>query len=202
MRTKLKHERDGVDVVQRLLPKEGLLRADQQVLHFQLGRLYESLGDFDLAFEHFTQSNKLKRVGGDDRILLMNETIKVFTHEFMAQSPRASNNSTRPVFIVGMPRSGTSLIEQILACHPEVYAASELDDMRVLAQGHLPRLLASRQAYPHCMQSITYDVLDEIARQYLDHLAQLSSSASRVTDKMPHNFMYLGLIALLFPVRG
>jgi tetratricopeptide (TPR) repeat protein len=196
---KLEHEQDGIDVVQKLLSNGGLLRADRQALHFQLGRLYERLEDYQQAFDHFAKSNQLKRVGGDERILLMGETIRVFTLEFMAGAPRASNHSTRPVFIVGMPRSGTSLVEHILGCHPDVYAASELDDMRVLAQERLPDLVGSRDVYPHCMKYITGAVLDEIARQYLDRLTGLSADALRVTDKMPHNFLYLGLIELLFP---
>ena len=97
-----------------------------------------------------------------------------------------------------MPRSGTTLIEQILASHPEVYGAGELG-LIISATDSLPSRLGSMLVYPECMASIDQRHLDQIADQYLRQISALSSNAARITDKMPHNFLHLGFIELLFP---
>jgi len=112
--------------------------------------------------------------------------------------PRASVRSDRPVFIVGMPRSGTSLIEQILASHPQVFGAGELTDIVRLPLS-LHTMLGTERKYPQCLSLLTQDRIDTFAQHYLDKLASLSPDASRVIDKMPGNFMHLGFIELLFP---
>jgi hypothetical protein len=102
------------------------------------------------------------------------------------------------VFIVGMPRSGTTLVEQILASHPAVFGAGELDDIRQISAA-LPSLLGSANPYPECLAQAGQSSLTKIADRYLVHLRGLSSDARRITDKMPTNFLHLGLIELLFP---
>ena len=92
-----------------------------------------------------------------------------------------------PLFIVGMPRSGTTLIEQILSCHSEVHAAGELDILELVAGGIV------------CDQQATVESLLEARRKYLDHISKLSPGAAVVTDKMPLNFRFIGLIFALFP---
>jgi len=113
--------------------------------------------------------------------------------------PRASHGSRRPVFIVGMPRSGTSLVEQILASHLEVYGAGELGLMPQIA-GLVERLEPDRQwEYPRCLDRLSLCACDELAKRYLSELSRLNDTARYVTDKLPTNFLHLGLITLLFP---
>ena len=112
--------------------------------------------------------------------------------------PRSANRSKLPVFIVGMPRSGTSLVEQILASHPQVCGAGELEDAHGMTVT-LATMLGGKIAYPACLTSAKRRHLDELAQRYLAKLSKFSRTAMRVTDKMPHNFMALGLIELLFP---
>jgi hypothetical protein len=126
------------------------------------------------------------------------ELIEVFSAENAARRPRAVNKSRLPIFIVGMPRSGTSLIEQILASHSEVYGAGELEDLPALVDS-LAEMVGSKTPYPQCVDILKRKGLDEIAQRHLGKLAGLSMKAARVTDKMPHNFLHLGVIDMLFP---
>ena len=97
-----------------------------------------------------------------------------------------------------MPRSGTSLIEQILASHPQVYGAGELTDIgdAILS---INKLSGQSVQYPTNLNKLSSELLDDIANRYLEHLKELNSEAIRVTDKHPINFLHLGLIALAFP---
>lgn len=168
--------------------------------YFTLGKLYDELKEFDKAFESFHQANSLDVKAFDARQTEreFNELMQVFSGENMARRPRASNRSRLPVFIVGMPRSGTSLVEQILASHPEVYGAGELGDIHKITT-ELSAMANTTLPYPHCMDTLKRKTLDQAAQRHLDMLASFSRSATRVTDKMPHNFIGLGLIDTLFP---
>ena len=104
----------------------------------------------------------------------------------------------RPVFIVGMPRSGTSLTEQILASHPEVFGAGELNDINE-SIAKLPAMIRNNNTYPGCIKDLNQEIADKLAQEYLTRLDSFSTEKKRITDKMPHNFVNLGLISLLFP---
>jgi len=164
-------------------------------LYFELGRLHDKLGSFDEAFESFSKGNLLAGFNFDSEkhTKKIDCRIAAFLPEVMGKLTRAFNRSERPVFIVGMPRSGTTLVEQIVAGHSEVFGAGELR--------FLPDLVHSLPStvYPVDIETITREVLDGLAKQYLDRLDELDQIATRVTDKMPRNFLDLGLIALLFP---
>jgi hypothetical protein len=110
----------------------------------------------------------------------------------------ADNASDLPVFIVGMPRSGTSLVEQILDSHPQIHGAGELTDIAKIAES-LSACIDSGTPYPECLGELSTELLDRIAEPHLAKLRQLNASALRITDKMPHNFLYLGLVQKLFP---
>ncbi len=169
-------------------------------LHFALGRLCDEAGDADRAFEHFARGNAMKPAHFDH--LLMDRHYDALIHEyraeFMRTAPRAMRRSVRPIFIVGMPRSGTSLVEQILASHPDVAGGGELLDIGQLVL-ELPKIMGTEAPHPEGLKRLEIRHLDEIADRYLRRLDEISAAALRVTDKMPHNFQYLGLIALAFP---
>lgn len=184
-----------------LAQEHGFLQLQRRIVaHFNLGRLYDRKGEYDKAFAHFKTGNDLKPNSFDREGFAkgMEELPSVFNAEFMRDAPRATHGSQRPIFIVGMPRSGTSLVEQILSSHPQVYGAGELDDINNLS-ADMCKMLSSSSGYPACVRELTEDGCNRLATRYLDRLAQLSPDTRYVTDKMPQNFLHLGLIALLFP---
>jgi tetratricopeptide (TPR) repeat protein len=111
---------------------------------------------------------------------------------------RAPTAAVQPVFVVGMPRSGTTLVEQVLASHPLVAGAGEQEFFVRLAQ-RLARILDSRYPYPDCIQALDGERCVAIEREYLCTLARYTNNVQRVVDKMPLNFLHLGLIAMVCP---
>jgi tetratricopeptide (TPR) repeat protein len=193
---------DAIAMLERLLERQAppLDNTERLLLHFELGRLLDAADQYDRAFHHYRQANDLKgrTFSPEAYARYIDDLIAVYSADFMARAPRASNTSTRPLFIVGMPRSGTSLVEQILASHPQVAAGGELDDLNRLTDA-LPATLGTSLPYPQCLTALTVADCDRFSQAYLDHLEAISPDALRVTDKMPSNFQHLGLIALLFP---
>ena len=182
-------------ITARRLPKNVLGR-----LHWALGTLYESMHEYDNAFTNHARSKSLavSRYNAAAHADFTSRIINVFSREFLATAPRTSGASELPLFIVGMPRSGTSLVEQIVSSHPKVHGAGELPDITWIANS-LSKMTPSGKPYPECIREVKPEHLDECATRYLDMLRQLDHDALRITDKMPHNFRHLGLIQLLFP---
>lgn len=197
---RVERQEEAIRYIEELLQQTQFSSADRQQLHFVAGKLYEGTSNYEMAFHHYKNANEVVRQVYDaaSQERLVSDLIAAYTADFLASAPRASVHSDRPVFIVGMPRSGTTLVEQILASHPQVYGAGELKDVFGL-MADLPGLLGSREPYPQCLRQLTPSALDVLARRYLDRLASLSAVAARVTDKLPANFLHLGLIELLFP---
>lgn len=166
---------------------------DQRRLLHSLGRLYEAQNDYALAFNSHHQANALSRVQYQPEQLEQHITnIKsVYNNHFITESAQSGNTSTQPVFILGMPRSGTSLVEQILDSHEKVHGAGELTA--------ITNLVAQMcwGGFPKAMNNIDSSVLASGANQYIQMTRQ--NSIKYVTDKMPHNYLYLGVIYQLFP---
>jgi tetratricopeptide (TPR) repeat protein len=176
-------------------------------LHFGLAHVHDRQGACDAAFAHFRQANAVRR-------RLFRQAGKTFDPEehhgwverivatcdasFFPRVQDWGRESERPVFIVGMPRSGTTLVEQILASHPQVFGAGELTEISKLIR-QMPARLGINERYPDCLRLLHPALAHELADQYVQYLQQLNATAARVTDKMPNNYQYLGLIAALFP---
>ncbi len=171
---------------------EGRMEVD-----FRLGELYDAAGARQAAMEHFIRANRQKHAGFDPSHYagLVDRLLAAFHRDRMAALPRAAHGDERPVFIVGMPRSGTSLVEQILASHPEVHGAGELVDLGLLA------LSTARGAveYPESIAGLVPTDVERLAAAYRARLDRIAPGARRVTDKMWQNFEFLGFAALLFP---
>ena len=191
---------EAIDIGERLLASDCLNPHGQQHLHFSLGKLLDKLAEYDRAFGHFRTGNEMGHVPFDplEREALTSALIGAYSRDALTTLPKASHQDQRPVFIVGMPRSGTSLTEQILASHPEVHGAGELNDMNDISAG-LPGMLGGGLKYPECVANLNPQVVNQLAQRYIARLDGFSKEARRITDKMPHNFINLGLIALLFP---
>ncbi len=168
-------------------------------LYFAIGKLLDELKQYDAAFENFDAGNALERKPfDDDGNAGFFARIKSTYHPTrVAVLPRATNKSPLPVFIVGMPRSGTSLVEQIIASHPQAYGAGELT-----AVNHLMTYFERHtgvSAFPEGAAEVTPAMMETLGSNHLAHLKQIGGDALRVTDKMPHNFICLGLIAQMLP---
>ena len=167
------------------------------LLDFALGKAFIDIGEDERAFEHFHRGNRLKRkaFNYDPRVTTQwFERIAAMTSGDVIASGRTRQvHPKAPVFVVGPPRSGTTLIEQILASHSRVHGAGELKLIDRLAQpaGGFPDMLKdSRTLRGH---------IDRLGAQYMAEIKRLSPGRSHVIDKMPSNFIYLGLIAMAFP---
>ncbi len=174
--------------------------ADEVLLRFAAGKLADDRGAYDQAFAHFAAGNAAKDVSYDRSAAetLVRASVRVFDGDLFAARAGSGVDDPRPVFVIGMPRSGTTLLEQTLARHPAVFGAGERSDVTRMVQA-LPGQVAGSAPYPACVADADPQVLEVFARQYLDRVGGLDPSAERVIDKQPTNFRFAGLIALLFP---
>jgi len=169
------------------------------VLH-AAGKFYNDIKDYDAAFLKFSKAKEL--AGGDFQVdgyrKHVNRLTALFTPLHFLKYQGSGSPSERPVFIVGMPRSGTTLSEQIIASHPRAFGAGELQGIGVITSeitGGKP----GYEKFTDNFKNVTMAQTAQYAERYLAALNRHSRTASRVVDKMPHNFETLGLIALLFP---
>jgi tetratricopeptide (TPR) repeat protein len=169
-------------------------------LQFELARLLDAAGDYERAFHHARLGNGMTRSAFDHQAYTayVDAIMEIFSADFMRRAPRASDRADQLIFIIGMPRSGTTLIEQILDSHPQVFGCGELPHIGNLA-GRLPGPNGATQGYPQGVVYLNEQTCTEFARYYVHQVKTLSGGADFVTDKMPQNFQFLGLIALLFP---
>jgi len=194
-------QNDAISMMEDLLAHaQGLTNTGRRNLCFTLGKLCDNSQQYDRAFKHYKQGNELRPAPFNlqKHAMGIDNSIRIQSSDFFAKTATSSNQSDRPVFIVGMPRSGTSLVEQILASHSDVFGAGELAKISQLAHS-LPALLNTNKAYPEILESLNKTALKQCAEEYLQHLNDINTDALRVVDKMPGNFFYLGLIQLLFP---
>lgn len=172
-------------------------------LNTALANYYDRHRKFPSAFQHIRAANDEKfAISPYDSLrstVATDHLLRVFTKQyFESVLPNGVSSRCRPIFIVGMPRSGTTLTEQILASHPNVAAGGELSTLPNVVR-RVQELSISKQPYPHGLKDLQADDRLLLANQYLSRLNQVSARASHVTDKLPFNFMHLGLIATLFP---
>jgi tetratricopeptide (TPR) repeat protein len=184
---------EAIELLERLINRPGISSVERRMLHFALVKLCDKARKYDQAFDHAVIANRLKNAWHDSNANMreMNRLKFVYSASAINSLPRSNVRSELPVFIVGMPRSGTSLLEQILSCHSKVHARGETTDVRSLAEG-IPY-------YPDGVRNLTQERLDALAGTYVQRLRDMAPSATRVTDKLPGNYIYLGIISQLFP---
>jgi len=178
------------------LPVEGRVR-----YWFTVGKMLEDTGRHDESFSAYAEGNRIKNAGmhwdESAHLALQRRIVATFTRDHLAAHavPPAAEGPT-PVFIVGMPRSGTSLLEQVLATLPTVHGAGELT--------WLPETLCVDEAqgpegFPQTLAGYSTDEYLQLGRRYIERIRELAPDATHVVDKLPDNFQHLGLIHLMFP---
>ena len=189
---------------------EWALGADQvpdeakALIGYGLGKARERKGDHKGAFSAWAVANKARRrgAGGLDRaehMARIDALIEVFDKRFFAERREFGSSDTRPVFIVGMPRSGTTLTERIIAAHPQAGGAGELPDLARLVS-EVAFFAGPDVAWPYSAHRFDGAAISEMAHDYLGRLERAGGKGhARIVDKAPLNFFALGLAALLFP---
>lgn len=167
-------------------------------LHFALGKSYDDLGEHEKSFPHFLEACRLKRATFDydaDLNTRHFDSIRaVFDRETLERLRGAGDPSKVPIFVLGMPRSGTTLTEQIVASHPEVHGAGELPDLMAIAQRDI-----AGKTFPDNVSSLDPAQLASWGADYVAGLQRRAPEARRITDKMPANFFAVGLIHPMLP---
>ena len=175
-------------------------RDDAILVHYALGVIDDRAASYDAAFGHFSAANELALEGFDERGARFDPAahaagtdrlIETYSTAFFAARPSAGRASQRPLLIVGMPRSGTTLVEQILDSHPDCVGAGELDELAAIAR--------QVDARPGGVAGLDRKAGQRLADRYLGRLRAFGGAAARVCDKQPTNFRHLGLVARLLP---
>jgi tetratricopeptide (TPR) repeat protein len=197
---------DDLTAMRRLLDAPYFTDGQRATLQFGLAQVSDARGDFAEAAEHLRIANGTTVVEWRKRGLaydpaahrhFVDRLIESFTPEFFERMRGLGHDSERPVFIVGLPRSGTTLTEQILARHPRVFGAGELPlgraDFQLIGRNAGDTTSFARLA------SLDSELARQVAEVHLDRLRELDECSDRVVDKLPDNYLYLGLLAALFP---
>lgn len=191
-----------VAAMQELLKTDELPEESRVQLHNALGLDFESRKDYDKAFEHFDQCSKLRRNSESyDPVEFetgMDRVIEIMDAEFFADREGFGDPDPAPVFVVGLPRSGSTLIEQILASHSQVDGTHELGDLpRIVNQ--LGSASGKGPGYPEKLLDLTTEDWSGAGRAYLAATQKYRAGAPHFIDKNPNNFMYIGLLRLILP---
>ena len=195
-----------IEAVERRLPGIHAGSADRINFQFALGKALDDCALYDRAFVHFREANearfRLQPFAMEPFADYVDALKRVFDADFIARHRAPANDdAVQPVFILGMPRSGSTLMESLICRDSGIVAGGELVAMEAVVDG-VPGAILSTLPYPQCLQGSTDLPLRELEQEYRDHLPAAIAAARRFTDKYPYNFLNLGLIALLFPRAG
>ena len=197
-------EDDGL--LQRMeaaLATPGLDAAQRLRIHLAIGKAADDLGDYALAMRHFDAADGVRRsTSSFDSAAFSIETDRILarcTPELIARAPELGSSDRTPVLILGMPRSGTTLVEQIVSMHPEVGAGDELNFWNERGAAWHRSAPAGNETPGVVKELPAKEFLAKAAADYLGLLRTIAPKAARVTDKMPFNFLWAGLIHIAFP---
>jgi len=190
-----------IQKMEELHAREELDAEDKMHLGFALGKVFEDLKQYDRSFRFISEANRLKRSSYMYSIQAAQDFFvrikKVFSPEFFASQKDSGCQDETPIFIVGMPRSGTTLVEQILASHPLVFGAGELLDLTNLTDALCSGETTAQ--FPECILQFKAPDFSELGAAYIKKIRKHSKNAKHITDKLPHNFLRVGLIKVILP---
>jgi tetratricopeptide (TPR) repeat protein len=187
--------------LEALAGKLPMLERDGQIhVHFALAKAYEDIGEREKSFHHQEAGNGLKRAGNEyDEAAYLRGVQRIkdaFTPELIARLGGKGDPSEVPVFVLGMPRSGSTLAEQILASHPEAFGAGELPNLPLLARGLGPD---GGPYFPEYLSAMDEGDIKALGAAYVEGLRAMAPTATRIVDKLPENYRLLGLIHCALP---
>ena len=201
-RTKRFTESDGVHVmIEERLNTDELQQQDRCNLHFAAGKIFDDIGLYNKAFDHFCRANEAKDADFDVQNWreLVDSSITLFDRPMLERIRAQPRSTIEVVFIVGMPRSGTTLVEQILSSHSEVFGAGELTDLNVISE-ELVKHAGNMKMFPHCIPDVDPTTILGLGNYYMQRIAEMTDSQVRFyCDKSPNNFVFVGLMHALFP---
>jgi hypothetical protein len=178
-----------------LAPGAPQSHADRMMLNFALGKAFLDIGDSETAFRHLHEGNRMKRAvtpydaAADQKLFA--GVAEAFSAELLRRLADQGSHCSMPIFVIGMPRSGATLIEQILASHPAVHGAGELK--------YIQRLVDEMGGLPRGVSTLNSERLARMGDDYAARVGTLAEGKARVVDKAPGNFLYAGLIRLILP---
>ncbi|HEY5712805.1 MAG TPA: sulfotransferase [Allosphingosinicella sp.] len=192
-----------VAAMEEALTRPDLAGEDLYHLHFALGRAHEERKDYEASFHHYAEGNRLRRAGFDiaEFETFIADSKRVFTAGLFEERAGQGCPEPDPIFVLGMPRSGSTLIEQILASHSQVEGTMELPDIPALARRlGLGKPGADGALYPECLADLDADALAALGREYLERTRiQRKTDRPFFIDKLPNNWAHVGLIRLILP---
>lgn len=170
-------------------------------MHFALGKAYESNNQFEKSFNHYREGNWLQRkqikYNAEDYKISIDEIIDFFKNNNDIFKSKSSLNNDDPIFILGLPRSGSTLIEQILSSHSLIEGTQELPNIMAISRDI--KLIDQNNGYPKNLLAINSSVFNDFGQKYIDETRWARSSKPFFIDKMPNNFVHIGLIKLILP---
>ncbi|MGH8026284.1 MAG: tetratricopeptide repeat-containing sulfotransferase family protein [Pseudoxanthomonas sp.] len=196
---------EDLAIMRRQLDKPGMETEHRQHLEFAIGKALEDSGEFEASFRHYQRGNDLRRevlhYRAGDTTARVARIKRGYTREFFAQRAGSGSDAPDPIFIVGLPRAGSTLIEQILSSHSAVEGTMELPEITSITR-ELRGQGDAGQAMPYhdVVESLGADALRQLGERYLQHTRiQRKTDAPFFIDKMPNNFLHIGLIQLMLP---
>ena len=199
---KFKADDQEIVDVERMIEAKGTATKELRGLYFAAAKMCDDVGRYDDAFRYYDKANSAASGSYDGKALEQNyaELKKTYTRKFFEEHREHGLDSERPVFIVGMPRSGTTLTETIIGAHPQAFAAGELETVK-RCEREAGTLVFKDEGPQKNPRQLTWVGIEILAQRYLDAIDNKArdNTALRVTDKMPHNFQAVGLIATMFP---
>ena len=192
---------DSIRHMEKLFHQSSTDTQSRIMLGFSLGKVYQDMERDKDAFMMWSKANKLKRstyqYSINERINFFNQIKNVFNTDLLSRYKGCGLEEKTPIFVLGMPRSGTSLVEQILASHPQVHGAGELEYLQE-ACGLIER--RTNKPFPEFFKGIAKNNIEDIGRSYLTKLlSHQKDNKAFIVDKMPQNFRFIGLISIVFP---
>jgi tetratricopeptide (TPR) repeat protein len=193
---------DEIAAMQRLLESPRLRDEPRVNVLFALAAAHEQRRDYDQAWQRYAEGNALRRERESydpvQTAVLHDQLIEVFNRDFLALHADSGCRDRAPIFIVGLPRSGSTLIEQILASHSRVEGTHELPDLSLVARS-TARDRADRLSYPLSVRDLGDDAFRRLGEQYIERTRRHRTDRERFTDKMPNNFPHIGFLSLILP---
>ena len=191
-----------IAAMQSVLKSDSIDRPNAARVHFALGKAFEQRERYAEAFAHYARGNSLRRVDAPfDIEHFERRTARIlafFDATFFARSGGSGDPNPAPIFIVGLPRSGSTLVEQILASHSQVEGTMELPNIISITH-QFDDMAASRDGYPETVGTAPVGLLAALGSRYLEETAPLRSGRKHFTDKLPNNFSHVGLIHAILP---